>query len=162
MGRRRTFRLPEVLNHAIYSFCTRHRVAPFAVYYMALAIYLKRMGGPNRFTIGVPIHNRTNYTARQTSGMFVSTLPFCNELDEDWTPEQFVRHLNEAWYGLLRHQRFPFSEIEALPRPHADRLFHIALSYQDSKIYESEGRLGSVLRPLALWRLPGGAPVHPI
>ena len=138
VGRRRTFRLPEVLNHAIYSFCTRHRVAPFAVYYMALAIYLKRMGGPNRFTIGVPIHNRTNYTARQTSGMFVSTLPFCNELDEDWTPEQFVRHLNEAWYGLLRHQRFPFSEIEALPRPHADRLFHIALSYQDSKIYESE------------------------
>lgn len=138
VGCRRTFPLPEVLNHAIYSFCTEQRVAPFAVYYMALAIYLKRMGGPNRFTIGVPIHNRTNYTARQTSGMFVSTLPFCNELDEDWTPNQFVRHLNEAWYGLLRHQRFPFSEIEALPRAHADRLFHIALSYQDSKIYESE------------------------
>ena len=45
----------------------------------------------------------------------------------------------EAWYELLRHQRFPFSHIAALAGgDNEGRLFNIALSYQDSKIYESE------------------------
>ena len=45
VGRRVSFELPQLLNHAIYSYCTEKRVAPFAVFYMALAIYFKRIGG---------------------------------------------------------------------------------------------------------------------
>lgn len=138
VGRRLTFRLPEVLNHAIYTFCSENRVAPFAVYYMALAIYLKRMGGPSNFTIGAPVHNRTNFTARETTGMFVSTLPLCNTLDENWSFVEFNQQLSQRWFDLLRHQRFPFSQIAAKRSSGEGRLFHIALSYQDTKIMESE------------------------
>ena len=45
VGRRKSYRLPQQLNHAIYSFCQQHRVTPFSVFYMALATYLKRSGG---------------------------------------------------------------------------------------------------------------------
>lgn len=139
VGRRVSFVLPQVLNHAIYSFCVEHRVAPFAVFYMALAIYFKRNGGARRFTIGVPIFNRTNFTFKKSTGMFVSTLPFFNELCDKWSLTEFNEHLAEAWYELLRHQRFPFSHIAALAGgDNEGRLFNIALSYQDSKIYESE------------------------
>ena len=36
VGRRLSFELPQILNHAIYSYCMEKRVAPFAVFYMAL------------------------------------------------------------------------------------------------------------------------------
>ena len=140
VGRRMSFRLPQVLNHAIYLYCLNNRVAPFAVFYMALAIYFRRIGGASRFTIGVPIFNRTSYEFKQSTGMFVNTLPFFNEIQDEWTLNQFNEELMEAWFELLRHQRFPFSHILELAREKGDgtdRLFSVALSYQDSKVYES-------------------------
>ena len=140
VGRRISFELPQVLNHAIYGFCMRNRVAPFAVFYMALAIYFKRIGGADRFTIGVPIMNRTNYEFKKTTGMFVTTLPFFNKIDDEWTWNQFNEELTDAWFELLRHQRFPFAHIEKMyleQRNQEGRLFHIALSYQNSQMAES-------------------------
>ncbi|MGI6751209.1 MAG: amino acid adenylation domain-containing protein [Anaerovoracaceae bacterium] len=140
VGQRKTFEFSEILNHKIHKFCMDNRVAPFSVFYMALAIYLKRMGGSDRFNIGVPIFNRTNLVARQTTGMFVSTLPFFNRIDENQTIEEFNQLLTEEWYELLRHQKYPFKDIWELARearPDLDRLFHISLSYQDTKILKS-------------------------
>ena len=140
VGRRLTFALPQDLNNDIYTFCMNHRVAPFSVFYMALAIYFKRIGGADRFTIGVPIFNRMNFTAKQTSGMFVSTLPFFSEISGNWSLNQFNDHLNEEWFNMLRHQRFPFSHIQKLAertQGASERLFHIAFSYQNSQLLES-------------------------
>ena len=137
VGRRVSFDLPQQLNHAVYSFCIQNRVAPFAVFYMALAIYFKRTGGADRFTIGVPIFNRSSYLFKKCTGMFVSTLPFVNTIDENWTFAQFNEHLADAWFELLRHERFPFRDICSLAGNTDERLFHIALSYQDSRVYES-------------------------
>lgn len=137
VGRRVSYQLPHVLNHAIYSYCVKNRVAPFAVFYMALAIYFRRIGGADRFTIGVPIVNRTSFKFKQSTGMFVNTLPFYNEICDEWTLDEFNESLMESWYELLRHQRFPFSHIAALNEQQDGRLFHIALSYQDSTVAES-------------------------
>ena len=136
VGCRKSFDLPGILNHAIHAFCLENRVAPFAVFYMALAIYFKRQGGADNFTIGVPIFNRTNYKFKQSTGMFVTTLPFVNEIDDQWSLRQFNEVLAERWLELLRHQRYPFSRISSLCGKDT-RLFNIALSYQDSKIFES-------------------------
>lgn len=136
VGRRMSFELPQIINHAIYSFCEEKRVAPFAVFYMALAIYFKRNGYADNFTVGVPIFNRTNYEFKQSTGMFVTTLPFYNEINDEWTLNSFNEDLMEKWYDMLRHQRYPFSKICQLSK-NDGRLFNIALSYQDSKIYES-------------------------
>ena len=111
VGRRLSFELPQIINHAIFSFCEEKRVAPFAVFYMALAIYFKRNGGTDDFTIGVPIFNRTSYEFKRSSGMFVTTLPFRNEINDEWNLNDFNEILMDKWYELLRHQRFPFSKI---------------------------------------------------
>lgn len=140
VGNRRTFPLPEDLNNDIYTYCMRRRVAPFSVFYLALAIYFKRIGGADRFTIGVPIFNRRNFTEKQTSGMFVSTLPFSSEISGEWTLYEFGDRLNEAWLDMLRYQRFPFEHIRALAQKdgeNGDRLFHIAFSYQNGELQES-------------------------
>lgn len=138
VGRRRSYQLPEILNHAIVSFCQEHRVSPFAPYYMALAIAARRMGSGRRTAVGVPIHNRTDLAARETTGMFVSTLPLITELDEDWTTEEFNDRLSEIWFDLLRHQRYPYQRIASLPGQESGRLFQVALSYQDNLSYKNE------------------------
>ncbi|HHX14470.1 MAG TPA: amino acid adenylation domain-containing protein, partial [Clostridiales bacterium] len=135
-GRRMHCPLPQTLNHAIYSYCYDNHISPFLVFYMALAIYLKKTGGSDRSIIGVPIFNRSNYSYKKTSGMFVSTLPFVNELDENWNLDEFRDSLAENWLDMLRHQRFPFPHIAGLAN-HNGPLFNVALSYQDGTILDS-------------------------
>ncbi len=141
VGQRKTFELSELLNHAIFRFCSTYRVAPFSVIYMALAIYLNRISGQDRLCIGVPIFNRTNYVEKLTTGMFVSTLPFINQVDENWSFAEFNQRLTEQWFTLLKHQRFPFSQMMELAKrhnPEQNKLFHIVLSYQNSKMTASD------------------------
>ncbi len=141
VGQRQTYALSQVLNHAIRNFCEKNRVAPFAVLYMALAIYLRRISGVSQLGIGVPIFNRVNFREKQTTGMFVSTLPFLNTLDENWSLEEFTQQLNTEWMDLLRHQKYPFSDIVALAKekhPDTDQLFHVVLSYQNSRLFQSK------------------------
>ena len=144
VGQRKTFYLSEKLNHALNAFCTKHRVAPFAVFYMAMAIYLKRIRHADKICIGAPIHNRMDITDRQTTGMFVSTLPFFTQLDENWSFEEFNRHLSDDWLDLLRHQRLPFSEIISAAKqtsPDFERPFHLVLSFHNSQAYRNRDTL---------------------
>ena len=76
VGLRRSYPLPGRLNRMIARYCQQEKVSPFAVFYMALAIYLRRVRGQARFCIGVPTINRLNYKEKQSGGMFVNTLPF--------------------------------------------------------------------------------------
>lgn len=140
VGRRLSFSFPETLNHAVYQFCSKHRAAPFAVFYMALAIYARRLGGEKYSVLGVPVVNRTSYEFKKSTGMFVSTLPFICEIDEKWNFEEFHEHMQESWYELLRHQRFPYEKIEELKAgENMDQpLFEMAFSYQDGKIMENK------------------------
>ncbi|MHB1314157.1 MAG: non-ribosomal peptide synthetase [Christensenellales bacterium] len=140
VGQRVTYDFPEGVSRAIYAFCTKNRVAPFAVFYMALAIYLNRLGNTDRFSIGVPIHNRLDITERKTTGMFVSTLPFFGYLDKEWNLEQFNLSLSEQWLNILRHQRLPYDEIVKLAKKHqpeTNELFHIVLDFQDSRFFSN-------------------------
>ena len=140
IGCRVTFEFSQMLSQKVFTFCNQYRVAPFAVFYMALAIYIKRIGGADKFRIGVPIYNRTNAVDRETSGMFVSTLPFVGEVDDNWSFSEFMEHLTEQWYDMLRHQRYPLSNIVDLAvgsdrQFQSEPLYHIALSFQNSRIY---------------------------
>lgn len=140
VGHRKTFYLSEMMNHALNTFCHSHRVAPFAVFYMAVAIYLKRTRGIDRFCMGAPVHNRGSVSDRQTTGMFVSTLPFVSEIREDWSFEEYNSYLSDAWLELLRHQRLSYAEIFAISKeenPSVHRLYHLVLSFHNSQAYKN-------------------------
>ena len=136
VGRRKTFQLPQTLNHAIYSFCMENRIAPFSVFYIALATYMARITGEKTLTVGVPVFNRVNFAFKQTSGMFVSTLPLVFTVDEDLSFDESFKQFGEHWLDSLRHQRFPFSEMLKLQN-RSEELFHLVLSYQDGTMLQS-------------------------
>lgn len=140
VGHRMTFYLSEIMNHELNAFCTAHRIAPFAVFYMAVAIYLKRTKGIQRFCMGAPVHNRSSFTDRKTTGMFVSTLPFFSRIDESWSFEEFAGYLADDWLELLRHQKLSYAEIFAISKeenPSVHRLYHLVLSFHNSQAYKN-------------------------
>lgn len=143
VGLRKSYRLSNRLNRLIGGFCEKAKVSPFAVFYMGLAIYLRRVRGQERFCIGVPTINRLNFKEKQTGGMFVNTLPFVNELDISMTWNRFNVKLQEDWFSLLYHQRIPFEMIKKLAgsegRKSSEPLFDIVLSYQNGKMDHLRG-----------------------
>lgn len=143
VGLRRSYRLSNRLNRLIGGFCGKENVSPFAVFYMGLAVYLRRMKGQKRFCIGVPTINRLNFKEKQMGGMFVNTLPFVNELDISMTWNEFSEKLLEDWFGLLCHQRIPFETLKQLAAEGRENapgaLFDIVLSYQNGKMDHLRG-----------------------
>lgn len=141
IGKRLTFSLSEKQNHLVYQYCLKERISPFSLFYMALAIWLKRARNIDQFTIGVPILNRSDYSDKNTSGMFVSTLPFYARIDENWNINEFNQYLMIEWLNLLKNQKFPYSDIYQLAKQanseHRE-LFYIVLSYQSSLAYQVE------------------------
>ena len=139
MGQRKTYQLSEVLNHAIGSFCAANRVAPFAVFYMALAIYLRRISGLGNLALCAHF-NRVNFKEKKITGMFVSTLPFLNHLDENWCLEEFTEHLNDEWFDLYAIKNIPLGRSCHWPRKSIslDHLFHLVLSYQNSRLFQTK------------------------
>ena len=145
-GNRKSFRLSRLLSNRIKSYCLNNRVAPFSLYYMALNACLCRMSGAESMNIGVPVLNRSNFTDKQTGGMFVSTLPFIQAFDDSLSLNEYNEVVGEAWYNLLRHSRFPFSEINALYKnvqPTGGRLFDAVLSFQDCEVFSHSNNMTS-------------------
>lgn len=144
VGIRRSFTVSNRMNRMIAGFCREKKVSPFAVFYMALAVYLRRIKGQEKFCIGVPTINRLNFKEKQMAGMFVNTLPFVNELDASISFQEFNEKLQTDWFQLLYHQRMPFSEIKKLAAQNhegaaPDQLFGIVLSYQNGQIHHLQG-----------------------
>lgn len=136
IGKRKSYKLPQTLNHAIYNFCIENRIAPFSVFYIALATYLARITGERTLTLGVPVFNRMNFAFKQTSGMFVSTLPLVFTVDEIQTFDDGFKAFGDHWLETLRHQRFPYGEMQKLASRQGE-LFQVVLSYQDGTMLQS-------------------------
>ena len=137
VGKRYSRTLSESLSRRLQVFCGERQISPFIAILLGLAVYLGRIHAQKAPVIGVPVINRSQSKEKYAGGMFVSTLPFRCELDPAQTADQFCQTLNDQWYRLLKHQKYPFSEIMKLARaqrPELEALFSIALSYEDTRL----------------------------
>lgn len=140
VGHRKTYQFTEIMNHEFMNYCTKHRIAPMLVLYMAVGIFLERTQDIKKFCMGTPVHNRSNITARNTTGMFVSTLPFLSELNEKMTFSEYTQYLADEWMELLRHQRLSFNDIVDVCRQEnqdVDRLYNMVINFHSSRAYQS-------------------------
>jgi len=144
VGHRKTYDLSETMNHEFIRYCTENRIAPMLVLYMAVGIFIARTQEVKKFCMGTPVHNRGNITARKTTGMFVSTLPFLSTLDEGMTFAEYTEYLADEWMELLRHQRLSFNEIaDACKKnnPDIDRLYNMVINFHSSHALQNRDTL---------------------
>ncbi len=87
----------------------------------------------NKFFIGTTVLNRTTHAQRNTAGMFVNTVPFLAEMDNDSNFATNIKRTEENIFSLFRHQKYNY--VDMLSEIGEDRLFDIIFSYQNNTIY---------------------------
>ena len=85
------------------------------------------------FVIGTPILNRRNFKEKNSTGMYVSTMPFRMDINEGETFTTFIEKISKDSFDMLKHQRYSYQTIlEDLRTKNSNipQLYHHLLSYQ--------------------------------
>lgn len=133
---RTSFSIPKDKLNQISNFCTHKKISIFNFFMTALSIYIYKATNTNNFVIGTPILNRSNFNEKNTTGMFINIAPLLINLENNFTVSQILTKISADSMSLLRHQRYPYSEILKHVRKQDSNfptLFNILLSYQITK-----------------------------
>lgn len=140
-AKRESFNLDANFMQQINNFCKENRISIFNFLMSIYAIYISRVSHTDDFVIGTPILNRTNYQEKQTMGMFVNTVPIRISNISDLRFIDFVKSLSSTIVGVLRHQKYSYTQIlEDLRSKNSNisSLYNILISYQITKAFDEE------------------------
>jgi amino acid adenylation domain-containing protein len=100
-------------------------------------MYINRITSKNDIVIGTPVLNRSNRKDKNTTGMFINTLPLRINIDSDTNFKTFSSMVSMECMSLFRHQKYPYDlllkDIRAKYNK-LENLYDIVLSYQNSKM----------------------------
>lgn len=133
---RLTFTLDSDLTNRINELCTSLKISVYNFFMCIFGIYIGRVSNLNDFVIGTPILNRTNFREKNTSGMFISTIPFRLSIDNNITFATFASKVSKDTLAMLRHQKYSYQYILENLRekdPSIPNLYNVMLSYQINK-----------------------------
>lgn len=143
-AKRKTYVLPEKLVKKINRHCKENQTSIFSLFFASLSIYLNRVRGCNDITIGTPVLNRTNVIEKKTLGMFISTVPLRIKMDSNLDFVAFSKLVDKTWFAALKHQKYPYDLLLRNVRNRdktVEKLYDIALSYQNAKLTRIEGNV---------------------
>ena len=148
-SRRKQFVIPEETISLINKFCKENKASVFNFFMAVFSLYISRVSSLDDFTIGTPILNRGNFKEKQTTGMFISNLPFRVSVNHDASFAQFLSNISMDFLKIFRHQKYPYQYLlEDLRKQDSSlpNLYNILISYQNARTnaqtssvkYESE------------------------
>lgn len=133
-ARRKQFVIPKETMNLINEFCKQNKASAFNFFMAVLAIYLSRVSSLDDFTIGTPILNRGNFKEKQTTGMYISTIPFRISINHKIPFAEFLSNISADFSKIFRHQKYPYQYLlEDLRKKDSSipNLYNILLSYQN-------------------------------
>ena len=128
------FNISKDIVNKINEYCKANRASIFTFFMAVYGIYISRVSGLETFTVGTPILNRTNFTEKNTTGMFVSTIPFSYSLKPDLSFSEYLLSISTTSMGMLRHQKYPYSHLLTDLRKEDSsipNLYDVLISYQN-------------------------------
>lgn len=135
-SKRELFILPKSIVDKIRELCSKEKISVFNFFMAVYALYIGRVSNSDEFVIGTPILNRTNFKEKNTSGMFISTVPLKIEIDNNSTFLEFVSNIAKDSLSMLRHQKYPYQYLlENLRNKYnsVPNLYDTLISYQITK-----------------------------
>lgn len=133
-AKRKQFVIPKETMSLINEFCKQNKASAFNFFMAVLAIYLSRVSSLDDFTIGTPILNRGNFKEKQTTGMYISTIPFRISINHKIPFAEFLSNISADFSKIFRHQKYPYQYLlEDLRKKDSSipNLYNILLSYQN-------------------------------
>lgn len=136
-GIRKIFKLENKYIKKINEFCCNYKISVFNFFMSIYSIYIGKINNVDDFILGTPILNRTNSAQKNTMGMFINTIPFRVNIQDNYSFLAFSNNLALNFTSILRHQKHSYQYIlEDLRKenPKVPNLYQILLSYQITKI----------------------------
>ena len=140
-GNRKLFSIAPDLMTKISNYATKNRISLFNFFVAIYSIYLSRVSNLDDFCIGTPVLNRSNFTEKNTCGMFINLLPLRIKIDSNISFEDFASNIAESSMGLLRHQKYGYEAILEdlrLKEANLHSLYNLVVSYQITKITDNQ------------------------
>ena len=132
--------LDKDIVNKINTYCSKNKFSVFNFLVAIFSIYISHVSNTNDFVIGTPILNRSNFKEKNTTGMFVNTVPIrINEFKKQENFCDFVKINSQKFKQILRHQKYSYSQIlEDLRKTNKNtpNLYNIMISYQITKAFD--------------------------
>lgn len=134
---RKTIKLTSDQTAKINAMARDNDSSIFAVFMTLFAAYFSRIKmNAEKFYIGTPVLNRTGIKEQNTAGMFINTVPFLAEIENEKTFTENLQTSTDSIMSLLRHQYYNYEDfLSELRREYSftEKLYDVILSYQNAK-----------------------------
>jgi len=124
------------------TYASSHQVTPFqlglATFY---AFLLKLTHGQTDLCISCLNANRYRTELQNMIGMFVSTLPYCIQVDPHWSFDDLVKHVREKCLSILDHSYYPLQHILADLHLDQSKVPFLEIMFDFVTIYSNIDRL---------------------
>lgn len=133
---RKSFTLSLNETNTLLTFCKQHHTSLFSLFMAVLTIYLSKINNTKSAIVGTPILNRSNFKEKNTTGMFISTVPFKMEIEENCSCIDLIDQVSKHELSVLRHQRYPYNYVLDTIRKKYNitkNLYDVCLSYQNAR-----------------------------
>ena len=143
-----SMRKPVILSadysRKIKDFCEKNNLSIFILFMGVLSIYLSKINNTNFSTIGTPVLNRCNFREKHTMGMYISTVPFSIDIDENSNCLAFLDLVNKKEFSIFRNQKYPYDLLLDSIRKKfnvSKNLYDVSLSYQNARDHKENAGL---------------------
>ncbi|CAF1570961.1 unnamed protein product, partial [Adineta steineri] len=100
------------LSMMFLNYASLHQITPFQLGLTAFYMFLfKLTHGETDLCIAAINANRYRSELENMIGMFVSTLPYCVQLNSHWSFDKLVKHVREKCLSILEHSHYPLQHI---------------------------------------------------
>ena len=133
---RKSFTFSSLQVEQINEYCSKNKISVFNFFMALYAIYLNKTTSLEKFVIGTPILNRSNFVEKNTPGMFISTLPFNFSINKTCDFTDLCKNIASDALSMFRHQKYPYVDILEYMRktnPSQPNLYDILISYQNTR-----------------------------
>ena len=135
-AKRKEFIINSELLSKINNFCNNNKISNYNFFMSVYSIYLGRVSNLNDFAIGTPVLNRTNFAEKNTTGMFINTVPLKININPELTFIDFAKSVATNSIGMLRHQKYTYQQLLSDLRKKNNSLtglYDFMVSYQVTK-----------------------------
>ncbi|CAF1238808.1 unnamed protein product [Adineta steineri] len=100
------------LSAMFLNYASLHRITPFQLGLTAFYVFLFKITHEETDLCIASVNaNRYRSELENMIGMFVSTLPYCIQLNSHWSFDELVKHVEEKCLAILEHSHYPLQHI---------------------------------------------------
>ena len=132
-ARRTTVTLTEEQTRRIYDYHEKTGFTPFVQFLAAMSVFARRKTGKDAFYLGVVTIGREGVRERNSTGMYVNSLPLLMQPDESTSFADYLAIVRDKEFSGFRHQK-PGSHDYGF----GNMLYDTWLSYQTAVLEENE------------------------